>query len=84
MLKKTVIKRAYKTWPKTDRHNRLDEAIQYLNTEGGEGLDLTQRSSGGAPKDGALNHPRGLVALDPLHEDRIACPIERRSRHRKR
>ena len=35
MVKKTVIKRAYKTWPKTDR---LDAAVHYLNTEGGEGL----------------------------------------------
>jgi recombination protein RecT len=37
MIKKTVIKRAYKTWPKTER-DRLGEAIHYLNTEGGEGL----------------------------------------------
>lgn len=35
MAKKTVIKRAYKLWPKTDR---LDQAIHFLNTEGGEGL----------------------------------------------
>lgn len=35
MIKKTVIKRAYKTWPKTDR---LDKAVHFLNTEGGEGL----------------------------------------------
>lgn len=35
MAKKTVIKRAYKTWPKTDR---LDEAIHHLNTDGEEGL----------------------------------------------
>lgn len=35
MVKKTVIKRAYKLWPKTDR---LDQAVHYLNTEGGEGL----------------------------------------------
>lgn len=35
MIKKTVIKRAYKLWPKTDR---LDGAIHFLNTEGGEGL----------------------------------------------
>lgn len=35
MTKKTVIKRAYKLWPKTDR---LDQAIHHLNTEGGEGL----------------------------------------------
>lgn len=35
MVKKTVIKRAYKLWPKTDR---LDNAVHFLNTEGGEGL----------------------------------------------
>lgn len=35
MIKKTVIKRAYKMWPKTDR---LDNAVHFLNTEGGEGL----------------------------------------------
>lgn len=35
MAKKTVVKRAYKYWPKSDR---LDEAIHHLNTEGGEGL----------------------------------------------
>lgn len=39
MLKKTVIKRAYKLWPKTDR---LDNAIQHLNTEGEEGLEAIQ------------------------------------------
>lgn len=35
MVKKTVIKRASKLWPKTDR---LDHAIHHLNTDGGEGL----------------------------------------------
>lgn len=35
MIRKTVIKRAYKLWPKTDR---LDQAVHFLNTEGGEGL----------------------------------------------
>lgn len=37
MMKKTVIKRAYKLWPKTDR---LEQAIHHLNTDGGEGLDF--------------------------------------------
>lgn len=36
MIKKTVIKRAYKLWPKTDR---LDQAVHFLNTEGEEGLE---------------------------------------------
>jgi recombination protein RecT len=35
MVKKTVIKRAYKLWPKTDR---LDNAVHFLNTENEEGL----------------------------------------------
>lgn len=35
MAKKTVVKRAYKYWPKTDR---LEQAIHYLNTDSGEGL----------------------------------------------
>lgn len=35
MAKKTVVKRAYKYWPKSDR---LDMAIHHLNTDGGEGL----------------------------------------------
>lgn len=43
MIKKTVIKRAYKLWPKTDR---LDQAVHFLNTEGGEGLaDVVQAES---------------------------------------
>lgn len=44
MTKKTVIKRAYKLWPKTDR---LDQAIHYLNTDGGEGLSFNQTAEGG-------------------------------------
>ena len=44
MIKKTVIKRAYKMWPKTDR---LDGAVHYLNSDGGEGLhELAQSNSG--------------------------------------
>jgi len=35
MVKKTVIKRAYKTWPKTER---MDEAMRRLNEDNGEGL----------------------------------------------
>ncbi|MEN1996852.1 recombinase RecT [Stenotrophomonas bentonitica] len=35
MAKKTVVKRAYKYWPKTER---LHTAIHHLNTDGGEGL----------------------------------------------
>ena len=41
MIKKTVIKRASKTWPKTAR---LDKAVGYLNTDGGEGIDMSEDS----------------------------------------
>ncbi|AXF52917.1 MAG: recombination and repair protein RecT [Bacteriophage sp.] len=40
MAKKTVVKRAYKYWPKSER---LDQAIHHLNTEGGEGLAQVQQ-----------------------------------------
>ena len=35
MIKKTCVKRGYKYWPKSER---LNAAIHYLNTDGGEGL----------------------------------------------
>lgn len=35
MVKKTIVKRSSKMWPKTDR---LDQAIYHLNTDAGEGL----------------------------------------------
>ncbi len=35
MARKTIVKRASKYWPKVER---LDNAINYLNTEGGEGI----------------------------------------------
>lgn len=41
MMKKTVVKRAYKLWPKTDR---LDTAIHHLNTDNEEGLEPIQHA----------------------------------------
>jgi recombination protein RecT len=38
MRKKTVVKRAYKYWPKTER---LEQAIHHLNTDGGQGIELS-------------------------------------------
>lgn len=46
MAKKTVVKRAQKYWPKTER---LEKAVHYMDTEGGEGIvinpDIKQLSS---------------------------------------
>lgn len=60
MIKKTVIKRAYKTWPKTDR---LDQAVHYLNTEGGEGLhDIIDNAQPAArPKDFRASATEGAL-----------------------
>jgi recombination protein RecT len=40
MIKKTCVKQAYKYWPKTDR---LNKAIHFLDTEGGEGMEPIQQ-----------------------------------------
>jgi recombination protein RecT len=68
MIKKTVIKRAYKLWPKTDR---LDGAIQFLNTENGEGLAVIEEEK---------TNRVGVVhsAKDAMKEEYDALPIERR------
>lgn len=42
MAKKTVVKRAYKYWPKSDR---LDKAIHHLNTDGEEGLAVISEAN---------------------------------------
>jgi len=60
MVKKTVIKQASKTWPRTER---LDKAIHYLNTDGGEGLEQLAED---APVQGkpAVATPQARVAQD--------------------
>jgi recombination protein RecT len=39
MILKTVVKQAAKCWP---RRERLDAAVDYVNTEGGEGINFNQ------------------------------------------
>lgn len=59
MVKKTVIKRAYKLWPKTER---LDTAIHYLNTDGDEGLDMTGKPAAAPQSDWVDPAPLILAA----------------------
>lgn len=61
MAKKTVVKRAYKYWPKTER---LDTAIHHLNTDGGEGLAVL---SGQPVTRGALPPPADSPERDALY-----------------
>lgn len=46
MIKKTCVKRAYKYWPKTER---LEHAIHYLNTDGGQGIDFANQQPAADP-----------------------------------
>jgi len=41
MIKKTIIKRESKTWPKTDKSHRMDDAIEVINEH--EGIDFSRQ-----------------------------------------
>lgn len=58
MVKKTVIKRAYKTWPKSDR---LDKAVHHLNTDAGEGITFDAEDPLNKPKNFGLTPQRAQV-----------------------
>lgn len=58
MMKKTVIKRAYKLWPKTDR---LSSAIHHLNTDGEEGLPAIEAEPLDQPRNLGLTPERAKV-----------------------
>lgn len=48
MIKKTIVKRSSKMWPKTER---LDQAIHHLNTDGEEGLhEINARDAAPMPE----------------------------------
>lgn len=64
MRKKAVIKRASKTWPKTDRKDRLSKVIDYVNQE--EGIDIDQSYSEDLKKVNDLIHAKNGAALANL------------------
>jgi recombination protein RecT len=68
MIKKTVVKQAYKYWPKTN--DRLQNAIHYLNTETGEGLPKINN----VPTRKAL--PSGSVEIDYEEQKRLIKLLE--------
>lgn len=61
MIKKTMIKRAYKTWPKTDR---LDAAVHHLNVAADEGITFDQEDPLNQPKNFGLTPVRAKVVRD--------------------
>lgn len=61
MIKKTCIKQAYKTWPKNER---IDKAIHYLDTDGGEGIEFNEvqnNNLSGNPNDPDYERIVGLL-----------------------
>ena len=69
MIKKTLIKRSSKLWPKTDR---LDQAIHYLNTDGGQGIDFGNQQASASdavgqppPEQFNLNHVLAQISDAP-------------------
>lgn len=58
MVKKTVIKRAYKTWPKSDR---LDKAVHVLNTSADEGITFDAEDPLNQPRNFGLTPARANV-----------------------
>ena len=56
MIKKTVVKQAYKYWPKVDQ-DRFHAAIDLLNNESGEGIDFeSERTEYDPSEDSAKLH----------------------------
>lgn len=59
MILKTVVKQAVKYWPRRDR---LDAAIDYVNTEAGEGINFNQEQS---------RPEKDVTGITPEQSDRI-------------
>ena len=81
MMKKTIIKRESKTWPKSKESARLDDAIQYLNEHNDEGIDFDGQMILGMRMDELVNmddidkekverlYNEAIDTLDGDHED---------------
>lgn len=74
MVKKTVVKQAYKYWPKTDR---LDQAIHHLNTDGGEGINFSDTTTAADPDllprlRKAVEAAQDAAALEQVWKDGLA------------
>ena len=68
MRKKAIIKRASKTWPKTERHEKLDQVIEYINEK--EGIDFEPKGQvTGDPLDVELMNEVFEVVKNAIDED---------------
>ena len=68
MVKKTIIKRESKTWPKTDKTERFDKAIEVINEH--EGIDFSRYKICGVPLD-------EMVEMDKVDEEKVVALYHR-------
>lgn len=73
MIKKTLVKRASKMWPKTER---LDQAIHYLNTDGDQGINFAEEQSAQDAKP-SFNVGNILARLAGAETDKDIAAIRR-------
>lgn len=58
MVKKTCLKQGSKSWPRDKTDDRLDRAISYMNTTGGEGVcDLVDNDTDSQAADAGIKMP---------------------------
>lgn len=67
MIKKTIVKRSSKMWPKTDR---LDQAVHYLNTDGDQGIDFVGAEAAQDPASEWIEKARSATSVRQM--ERIA------------
>lgn len=72
MVKKTCVKQAYKYWPKTER---LQNAIQYLNTDGDEGIVLSGQQEAPEPPAKPRRASETAQAALPEPEASVVPPV---------
>lgn len=72
MAKKTVIKRASKYWPKTER---LKEGVHFLNTDGGEGLAEVAANNHGAPVVSEFNADEWIRKVESANTDAAVMEV---------
>lgn len=59
MAKKSVVKNSYKYWPRSEA---LDRAIHYLNTDGGQGIDLTPEAAAKSKADAIIEDVKAATS----------------------
>ena len=77
MIKKTVLKRGYKSWPKTDSRHRLDSAIDVMNEADPIDLSPAPTPLVSSQRDGSIARIRKSLETIDRTEERYLGHLER-------